>query len=335
MTCEQGGVPPPTECGTPQWPWARRVSMGWVGRVSGEVDTDMGDEVGQPLAPAWFRAAVATPFDSAAVDVTGATVRSRCWGPPGPGVVLVHGGAAHAGWWDHIGPLLASQRRVVAIDLSGHGDSDRRTEYGLLPWAAEILAQARAGGISGRPYVVGHSMGGYVSLAAAAEFVDDLAGVIVIDSPVPAATPGPELCPERVSARPLHHYQSRAAALSRFRVVPPDPYVLPYVQAHIAAQSLRRDAEGWIWKFDQESLRRDRRFPVELLPRIRCPVVILRAEHGLITDDHVRRMTDGFGRRIPFVVLPGVGHHALLDDPLSLVVGLRTVLACWESDPIR
>ena len=45
--------------------------------------------------------------------------------------MLVHGGAAHSRWWDHIGPLLADGRLVVAIDLSGHGDSARRESYSL------------------------------------------------------------------------------------------------------------------------------------------------------------------------------------------------------------
>lgn len=76
-----------------------------------------------PGAPRWFLDALATPYEVSEVEVKGTVVRARCWGPPGPGVVLVHGGAAHAGWWDHVAPLIAANRRVVAVDLSGHGDS--------------------------------------------------------------------------------------------------------------------------------------------------------------------------------------------------------------------
>ena len=175
-------------------------------------------------------------------------------------------------------------------------------------------------------------MGGYVALAAAAEFVDNLAGIVVIDSPVPSPPPEQTLGPERATARPPRPYPSRESALARFRFVPEDPYVLPYLRDHVAAQSLRHDGQGWTWKFDAESLRRDRDFPVDVLSRIRCPVAIFRAEHGLITDDRAELMRAALGRPVPFVVLPGAGHHALLDEPIALLVGLRTVFECWDAD---
>ena len=57
--------------------------------------------------------------------------------------MLVHGGAAHSGWWDHVAPLL-TWHRVVALDLTGHGDSDRREVYDMRLWAREVVAVAAA-----------------------------------------------------------------------------------------------------------------------------------------------------------------------------------------------
>lgn len=113
-------------------------------------------------APAWFVDALAAPVDTGKVEVDGATIAYRAWGESGrPGIVLVHGGMAHSRWWDHIGPQLAAGRRVVALDLSGHGDSDHREHYGLDTWVGEVLAVAAAGGIAGAPVLVGHSMGAW------------------------------------------------------------------------------------------------------------------------------------------------------------------------------
>src|SRR5690606_6171037 len=80
--------------------------------------------------PQWFTTALATPAEQASTTVDGAAIAYRSWGSGAErGLVLVHGGAAHSWWWDHVAPLLAGSGKVVALDLSGHGDSDRRDSY--------------------------------------------------------------------------------------------------------------------------------------------------------------------------------------------------------------
>ena len=70
--------------------------------------------------PEWFVTAIGTPAKQAAIDVDGASIAYRTYGDrEDRGIVLVHGGAAHARWWDHIAPLLAADHLVVALDLPG------------------------------------------------------------------------------------------------------------------------------------------------------------------------------------------------------------------------
>jgi pimeloyl-ACP methyl ester carboxylesterase len=109
------------------------------------------------------------------------------WGRPGRrGLVFVHGGAAHAHWWTHVAAHFARDYRVLALDLSGHGDNDHRDEYPLTGWTDEVIAVADHGGVEGPVVVVGHSMGGFVTIATAALHPDRLEGAIVCDSPVTA-----------------------------------------------------------------------------------------------------------------------------------------------------
>ncbi|MGD0706351.1 MAG: alpha/beta fold hydrolase, partial [Trebonia sp.] len=97
------------------------------------------DAAEQPGRPAWFTAALAAPVQARRTTVEGTEIAYRAWGEPADrGIVLVHGGAAHSRWWDHIGPLLADGWRVVALDLSGHGDSGRRDSYTLDVWSREV-----------------------------------------------------------------------------------------------------------------------------------------------------------------------------------------------------
>ncbi|MBK5289616.1 MAG: alpha/beta fold hydrolase, partial [Acidimicrobiia bacterium] len=84
----------------------------------------------QPLpdAPAWFSRALSVPIERGTVDVDG-PINFLAWGTPGTrGLVFVHGGGAHAHWWTHVAAAFADEFRVVAVDLSGHGDSTHRDE---------------------------------------------------------------------------------------------------------------------------------------------------------------------------------------------------------------
>ena len=70
----------------------------------------------------------------------------------------------HAHWWSFIAPQLTHHYFVTALDLSGHGDSGRRTAYSAEQWANEVMAVFDDSGGLGRPIIVGHSMGGIVAI---------------------------------------------------------------------------------------------------------------------------------------------------------------------------
>src|SRR6059058_1318050 len=138
-----------------------------------------------PHAPQWFRDALAVPFTDGTVRVGQADIHYVACGEAGRrGLVFVHGGGAHAHWWTHVAARFAREFRVLAIDLSGHGDSGHRPAYEVEQWTREVMAVAAAGGIAGPPVVVGHSMGGFVTIATAALHNVRLTGVIVCGSPV-------------------------------------------------------------------------------------------------------------------------------------------------------
>ncbi|MEX1253924.1 MAG: alpha/beta hydrolase [Dehalococcoidia bacterium] len=99
----------------------------------------------------------------------------------GPPIVLLHGLASNALWWVLVGPLLAKQFRVVALDQRGHGESaapdtgyDFATVVGDLAGFVDELSLER-------PVVVGHSWGGNVALEYAATHPDAVAGLVLVD----------------------------------------------------------------------------------------------------------------------------------------------------------
>ena len=282
--------------------------------------------------PGWFDRALSAPVETGRVDVAGAEVTYRAWGPVGaPGLVLIHGGAAHSRWWDHLAPQLAEGRRVVALDLSGHGDSDRRADYSLERWAEEALAVAKPAGIDGAPVFVGHSMGGMVAFVAARLFGAELGGVVLIDSPVHARTPEEEAARRRRAFGPVKVYPTREEALAHFRFVPPQDSAVPAVLAHVAEHSMRPVEGGWSWKFDAAMMSRGGSEHLGA-DDPRCRIAYFRAEHGIISDAVMADMRERFGPTAIVAEIPDAGHHVMIDQPLPLVAGIRTVLAAWASE---
>jgi pimeloyl-ACP methyl ester carboxylesterase len=293
--------------------------------------------------PAWFGRALAAPTQRLEVVVAGARVRGLAWGEVGaPTLVLVHGGAAHAQWWAPLAPLLADRFRVVAFDMSGHGDSDRRDTYSVTTWADEVLAVADAAEGSGRPIVVGHSMGGFVTIATAALHGTRLEGAVVIDAPV--RRPDPETM-EGVSGgmfRAPKVYADLTEGMRHFHLVPPQPCENGWLVAHIAHHSLHAVDGGVTWKFDPGvfTRRSGPNSPSDygpLLARAACRVAIVNGADSTIVDDDTRAYmaelladSPAATAGVPFVEVPEAQHHVLLDQPLALVTALRAVFGSWR-----
>lgn len=288
--------------------------------------------------PAWFDDAIAQVPERGEVVVDGARIAYRTWGDPdAPVTVLVHGGAAHAGWWDHVGPLL--DERVVALDLSGHGDSDHRESYTLETWAREVVAVAATQRVGSRgaeeprrsrPVVVGHSMGGFVALTVARDHGDVVAGAVAIDSPVREMSAEARAWVESGRDVPPHKvHADLATILGRFRTLPADDSTLTYVRDHVARDSVREVEGGWSWKFDPRIFLRSRMEPEELASTS-CPVALLRGDRGMATTDITAAVAERLGGHVPVTVVRDCGHHVMLDQPVALVAALQALVGEWR-----
>lgn len=294
--------------------------------------------MGEP--PLWFREALADPGVEGHVDVGGCPIHYIRWGDPAsPGVTLVHGGGGHAHWWSYLAPMLSRQYCVVALDLSGHGDSGRRDSYPREVWTQEIMAVGRDAGMQGKPVVVGHSMGGLISVLAAALHGDDLAGVVLVDAPVRRPDPETEEAARkrRGALNRLFTYSTREAALKRFALIPPQPVENTYIVDHIAWHSVRLvetsdGRTGWTWKF--HPLIYIEYFPQkvhEVLAKVRCRTALIRGELSTsVTPDTHAYMVGLLDRNVTEVEIPQAYHHLLIDQPLALVAALRALLSDWE-----
>ena len=182
-------------------------------------------------------------------------------------MLLVHGGAAHARWWDFVAPALTGRFHVLALDQRGHGDSPWTGQwaYGSRHYAADLEAVIDGWGL-GVPVLVGHSMGGHSVMVYAVEHSDRLRAMVAIDS-IPAYPEHAVAALSAIADRPASVYESLRETLAA-----------PEILRHVAELSFRRRADGkWMHKMDRRTLRRE---PIQLdgeLERIRCPALLVKA----------------------------------------------------------
>jgi pimeloyl-ACP methyl ester carboxylesterase len=258
------------------------------------------------------------------------------WGAPGrPGVLLLHGGAAHAHWFDRVVvPDLADAYHVAALDQRGHGESDWATPpaYATDDFVADVLAVLDALGWPAA-VLVGHSMGGHNAMACAAWHPERVRGLVVVDA-------RPAIPPERLARmrergeRPPRRHPSVEAAVAAFRLLPPDTLADPALLAHLARASVA-------WRDGAVSPRFDpacygTRRPVDawpLLPRIQAPTLVVRGERSPIlpADMAARLCAEIRGARL--VEVPAAYHHVVLDRPREVARALRAFLDALPVGP--
>jgi pimeloyl-ACP methyl ester carboxylesterase len=119
---------------------------------------------------------------SQAFPVELATMR---WGAPDaqPAVLLLHGLTSAAGtWWQVASELAGRGWAVTAAALRGHGASPRTTRYTLGDYTADVLQLAPNGNHARRwDLVIGHSLGGAVSVVAASRRPHWSNGLLLLD----------------------------------------------------------------------------------------------------------------------------------------------------------
>ena len=115
------------------------------------------------------------------IELEGLTFHFLDYGGRGRDLLLLHGLASNARFWELAAPHLAEEFRVLALDQRGHGASAKPDSgYDFPTVAADIATFVNALGLE-RPILVGHSWGGNVGMQVAADYPDLLAGLVCID----------------------------------------------------------------------------------------------------------------------------------------------------------
>ena len=104
--------------------------------------------------------------------------------PAAPPMVLLHGLGEQAAGWETVASGLAQTFRVVALDLRGHGASDRPGDYSYELMRDDVIGVLDALDLP-EVVLVGHSMGGVVAYLVAAARPRQVVRLVVEDAPMP------------------------------------------------------------------------------------------------------------------------------------------------------
>lgn len=233
-----------------------------------------------------------------------------------PPICFLHGGAAHAHWFDGVIPSFVDRFRVISLDQRGHGASAWATPpaYATQDFAGDLLALMEHLGWA-RMALVGHSMGGHNSMAFAAWHPERVSALVVVDS-------RPQLPPDRIDRmrergqRPPRLHPSEEAAMRSFRLLPKETTADPALLQHLARAGLIRTDGGYRYRFDPACYAN--RQPVDcwpLVPRITAPALVVRGELSPILPADMAARLRAAIPRAEVAEIKGAYHHLTLDAP--------------------
>jgi pimeloyl-ACP methyl ester carboxylesterase len=129
------------------------------------------------------KSAEVTVSGARVISLPGGEVQVLERGPPAASpIVLVHCFTCSIDWWDGMIPILAREHRVIAVDLLGHGGSEKPTSGYSMPDQGALVAQALGQLGVRNAEVVGHSLGGPVSVALTEQSPRLVNRLVIIDS---------------------------------------------------------------------------------------------------------------------------------------------------------
>jgi pimeloyl-ACP methyl ester carboxylesterase len=274
-------------------------------------------------AQAAFRPA---PFESRFIEANGVRLHYLDYGTDGLTPMLcLHGGAVNAHWFDFIAAGFTANYHVRALDQRGHGDSAwaQPPDYGYERYAADVAEVVKK--LDLRDFVmVGHSMGGLVSLVYAATCPGRVKKIVIIDSTL-VATPDRVAALHQVGGREGKSYATRRDFVDNFRVRPAGTTAAPEILRYLAERSGRQGADGlWRHKFDRHVY--SKRVFLDIPPhwnRIGVPVLLVKGGRSHRITPAIVADAKSRCPQVDLVEVPGADHHVTLDNPGGFVAAVN------------
>ena len=265
------------------------------------------------------------------------------WGnQDAPPLLLVHGGRDHCRNWDWVAEMLREDWHIIAPDLRGHGDSQWMIggSYGLSDYVydiAQLLHQTKHQPIT----IIGHSLGGSISLQYTAIYPETVRKLVAIEglgwppddvkdreskAPADRVTEWIEFT-RGISGRVPRRYPTIEEAFQRMQAA--NPHLTPDQARHLTIHGVNQNEDGtYSWKYDNYTrIRSPFGFPEserqKLWERITCPTLLVRGTESWASDPNEDGRAEHF-HNAEIANIEGAGHwvhHDRLDEFVELMKG--------------
>ena len=268
------------------------------------------------------------------------------WGnPEGPPMILIHGGRDHCRNWDWIAEHFKDEYHIIAPDLRGHGDSQWviGSSYNQIDYVYDIAQLLNQKNMT-PCVVIGHSLGGSISLLYTALHPQNVSKLIAIEG----MGPPPSMLEERLnkpldellhnwmkdlrglSARQVRRYDSLEDAYERMQSE--NPHLSESQARHLTIHGSNQNEDGtYSWKFDNYV----RAFPPSGLPmeevwklygQIECPTMLVRGLESWASDPVADGRTGQFSCPLTVETFADAGHWVHHDQLDAFVKAVRGFL---------
>jgi pimeloyl-ACP methyl ester carboxylesterase len=255
-------------------------------------------------------------------------LHTTSYGDSGSRIVFCHGLFGQGKNWTQAGKALASDHRVLLVDMPHHGRSGWHDSFDYLD-AADRVAAAIDGPVDGTDPValVGHSMGGKIAMLVALRHPALVERLCVVDvSPVEYHhTDEFRGYIEAMQGLDLKRLERRADADEALSGAVPNRTVRSFL-----LQNLRRDGDAWAWQMNLEVIGRDLAeiggWPADQLEPSASydgPVLWVAGETSHYVDDEYAPEMDRLFPRNRRVTIKGAGHWVHSEQPEVFLEVLR------------
>jgi pimeloyl-ACP methyl ester carboxylesterase len=257
-------------------------------------------------------------YTSQFVEVDGSQLHYLDYGTAGQTpIICVHGGAAHGHWFDFFALGFSSDFHVRALDFRGHGDSPwmMPPDYTYEAHAADLAGVAER--LDLQDFIlIGHSMGGLVSLVYTATYPGRIRALIIVDSSL--RMPEERVAMLRnVGNRPGSRYATHEEFLDRYRLRPDGTTAAPEIIRHLAERGGRQLPDGtWTHKFDRNVYaQRDSFDGIPHCRKITIPMLVVKGDRSSRVSPQLIAEAQAQCPTLELAEVPHADHHVFLDNP--------------------